>query len=144
MKESEVAEMLALGEKEKNISDMRKTMGELWKSDDNNKMAHAITLMNDALEIDPNLTELQRTKSQVGEYLSKPEMIRDGFLGIAAAADSTLLEILEAKTEAARQMLEIPPQDTDAVRKLLGEVLAEDPKNAKAKELLDQVGSTSK
>ncbi|MEO5716009.1 MAG: TIR domain-containing protein [Luteolibacter sp.] len=144
MKESEAAAALAKDVEEKEITAMRKEMGQLWKSDDNQKMAHAVTLLEDALEKDPDLTQLYRTKAQVGEFLEKPEMIRDAYLGIAAAQDSTLLEILEAKTEASRQMLATTPQDTAAARKLLDEVLAVNPENAKAKEVLGKINAAGK
>lgn len=144
MKESESAAALAVDEKEKEIVNLRKSMAELWKSDDNAKMAHAVTLMDEALEEDSNLTELYRTRMQLGELLNKPELIRDAFLGIAAASDSTLLDVLEAKTSAARKMLEIKPVDQAAVRKLLGEVIAEDPDYAGAKELLEKIDAKTK
>jgi hypothetical protein len=92
--------------------------------------------MDEALKKDPDLTELHKTRRQVGELLEKPEIVRDACLGIASAGDSTLLEVLEAKAGAAKAMLETTPPDAAGARRLIEEVLAVDPAHAAAGEVL--------
>jgi hypothetical protein len=75
----------------------------------------------------------------VGQFLEQPERVRDSWLGIAAAADSTRIEVLEAKAEAAKAMLLINPPDPVSARRLVEEVLAEDPSHAVAKDVLEKL-----
>ena len=144
MTEPEAVKVLALEDKEKEIGAMRKKMDELWKTNDDQKMADALELLDKVLEMDPDLTDLQRSRLKIREFSKKSALTRDSQLGIAAAGDSTLIEVLDAKTEAARAILQIEPPDLTAARKLVDEVLAENPEHAGAKEVLEKINSATK
>lgn len=144
MTEPEAAKVLEMSAVESEVGAMRKKMGELWKTNDDEKMADALDLMDKAIKMDPDLTALQKILQQVHAFSHKPVLDRDAWLAIAAAGDSTLIEVLEAKAGAAREMLKIPPPDLAAARKLVDEVLAEDPEHAAAKEVSGLIDAATK
>jgi WD40 repeat protein len=144
MTDSEAAKVLALDEQESRIAAMTKQMDALWKTNDEAKMAEAIELLDKALEIDPHLTRLQKTRRQIRSYSEKPAMNLESELAIIAAGDSSLLEVQEARIGAARAILQIDPVDFPVARKLADDVLAADPDNAAAKDLLEKIDAAGK
>lgn len=144
MTEPEAVKIRALADQAGEIDRMRKKMQDLWQGNDEAKMADAIQLLDEALKKDPDLTELHRIRLQLREVTKELELVRDSQLEIAAAADTTLIEALEAKTEAAKVLLRLVPPDPAAARKLIDEVLAENPAHTGAKEVLDKIPSEGK
>ncbi len=144
MTEPEVVKVRALEDKENEIGAIRKKMAELWNTKDDQKMAEALDLLDKALEMDPDLTDLHKSRLKIREFSEKPALTRDSHLGIAAAADSTLIEVLDAKTGAALAILQIDPPDLSAARKLVDEVLTENSDHAGAKEVLEKIKAATK
>lgn len=109
----------------------------LWKSGDENKMAEALVLMEKALAIKPGHIQLLLAKRQIGQNAKRPNMVREACSAISASADSPLADVLEAKFIEAGSWLVDEPKDRARSRKLLEEILAEDPDRGDAKNMLE-------
>ena len=139
MREPEAQQLSALLDSDQTFSVMLKKIDRLWKSEKESDLMEALGLWDEALLIDPDFTQLEMRRLRWRQYSPKPLLIRDSNLAIAAAKDSTLIEVLTAKTGAAKAILQIEPMDKGAARKLLHEVLAEDPDNLTAKGVLETI-----
>lgn len=108
----------------------------LWKSEDNGKNDEALTLMEKALLMNPGDIQLLLAKRQIGQNAMRPKMVREACAGIAASADSPLVDVLEAKFIEAGSWIADEPKDPAKARELLEEILAEDPEREDVKKLL--------
>lgn len=108
----------------------------LLRSDDENKQAEALILIEKALVIKPGHIQLLRTKQQIGQLTNRSALVREACTAIASSTDSPLVDVLDAKFIEAGSQLSDEPKNPARARKLLEEILSVDPSREDAQNLL--------
>lgn len=108
----------------------------LFRSDEEAKVAEALGLMEKALTIKPGNIQVLLDKQRIGQSTNRPAMVREASAAIATSADSPLIDLLNAKFIESGSLLSDEPKDPARARRLLEEILAQDPSREDAKKLL--------
>ena len=111
----------------------------LWKSGEDGNRNEAISLMEQALVLKPHNLRLLRVKQQIAGQLGRPAMLREACSAMVSSPDAPLRDVLDAKLLEAASWLTDPPTDPAAARRLLQEILAEDPGQPEAKKMLEEI-----
>ncbi|MFD0894350.1 TIR domain-containing protein [Luteolibacter ambystomatis] len=137
--ESQTRDNLMLQEKSEQLIRLQKTIQEEWNSNETPRMQKAADLLDNAIALLPGNTANHKVKVLMATTVGNAGLIRNANLGLAAASDATLIEILDAKAEAAKQCLAMTPPQTDQARALIDEILKENPEHAATLELRKQL-----
>ncbi|BCU78905.1 TIR domain-containing protein [Luteolibacter sp. LG18] len=112
---------------------LQKLIQEEWNTNNLPRMQRAADLLEDAIKLAPANVPNRKVKVAMAQATDKPQLVLDAWLGLAAAGDATLIDLLDAKVEAAKACLQLKPPHLDQAKALIAEVLKENPDHSGAK-----------
>lgn len=139
LRESWSRKVAEASDNENKLHEMQKTIQEEWNSNDSDRMGKAYVLLEDAIELDPDSTANFRAKVAMADMIGNRGIARDAWLGIARSGDTPLVDVLDAKIQAAKECLLMTPPQKEQSATLVQEVLKEHPTHSAALELQKQL-----